>query len=98
MEVAAYLHTVGEESRQWNPAADDWGTPKERGCRGGVPLWSVRPLHLPLAVKCGESLRQERTRRQEQTQLLSVDSCLGLSKFQLAPASCQIVLLSSEYL
>lgn len=54
MEVAAYLHTVGEESRQWNPAADDWGTPKERGCRGGVPLWSVRPLHLPLAVKCGD--------------------------------------------
>lgn len=66
--------------------------------RGGMPLWSVRPLHLTLVVKCGESLRQERTRLQEQTQLLSVDSCLGLSKVQLAPATCQIVLLSSEYL
>lgn len=44
MAVAAYLHTVGEASRQWNPAADGRGKTKGKECHGGVPLWSVRLL------------------------------------------------------
>lgn len=74
VEVAAYLHMVEEESRQWNPAADSKGKPRGKGCR---PLWPVRLLLSPTGGKVWGDLAAGDGRLQEQTQLLSVDLVWG---------------------